>query len=70
MKESNQTEQWPAVPAEFAGQWIAWNHDRSRIVGQGRTATEALQRASRAGEDRPLLEKVPPADAVFIGGTR
>lgn len=60
----------PLVPIEFAGRWIAWDFDRSRIVASAATRREARDRAKEEGEQRPVLAKVPSANEVFIGGVR
>ena len=65
----NQTEaQQPAcVPRKYAGQWIAWNRDRTAIVGSGTTLQEAQAAARRVGEADPGFEWVPPANRRIIG---
>ena len=60
----------PSVPAEYCGRWIAWNHDRTRIVASGTTLTEARAAARQAGETRPFLTKAPEAHVRFVGGLR
>ncbi len=60
----------PLVPREFAGCWIAWNHEQTKIVASGRTLTEARQAAESAGESAPILAKAPRADVRFLGGVR
>ena len=58
----------PIVPKKYAGQWIAWDHDQTRIIASGRTFAEVLDAARAAGEPDPLLEKVPRSDVRFVGG--
>jgi len=60
----------PSVPVEYCGRWIAWNHDRTRIVASGTTLTEARAAARQAGETRPFLTKAPEAHVRFVGGLR
>ena len=55
------------VPLEYAGQWIAWNPDGTRIVASGRTLQEAAQAAATAGESQPVFAKVPKAEVRFAG---
>ena len=57
----------PTVPIEYAGMWIAWDHEMSRIVATGNTLAEVLQYAKEAGESDPVLDKVPPANTRLIG---
>lgn len=58
----------PVVPKEFAGRWIAWDREQTRIVATGRTFAEAKQAADEVGESEPLLAKAPRADVRFVGG--
>jgi hypothetical protein len=60
----------PVVPRKYAGQWIAWNRDRTAIVASGRTFDEARRAAEAAGEAAPILAKAPRADVRFLGGVR
>jgi hypothetical protein len=60
----------PIVPKDYAGQWIAWNPEQTKIVASGRTFREAWEAARLAGESNALLDKVPRADVRFIGGLR
>jgi Family of unknown function (DUF5678) len=55
------------VPREYAGLWIAWDYEGTRIVASGRTIDEAAQAAAAAGETRPVFAKVPKADVRFVG---
>jgi hypothetical protein len=57
----------PFVPIKYAGQWIAWDHEETRIVASGRTFAEAKAAAEQAGESKPVLVKAPLADVRFVG---
>lgn len=57
----------PTVPREYAGKWIAWDHEMTRVVASGKTPREARDAAIKAGEARPILGKSPPADVRMIG---
>ena len=54
------------VPLEYAGKWLAWSQDASRIVAAGDTLDEARVAAERAGCMELVYEWVPPADERFI----
>jgi len=58
------------VPLKYSGQWIAWNRDRTRILGGGPTIEEAQTAARAAGEALPGYEWVPPADRRIVGRSR
>ena len=57
----------PVVPLEYAGRWLAWNRELTRIVASGSTFDEAHDAAIAAGEPRPVLGKAPRADVWFVG---
>lgn len=60
----------PRVPKEYAGKWIAWNSQRTRIVASGATFAEVTQAAEAAGELNPIFAKAPRASVRFLGGRR
>ncbi len=54
------------VPAEYAGEWIAWNEDRTEILAHGAEMNDVRQQALTRGCLRPVLQKVPRGP--FVGG--
>ena len=44
------------VPLEFAGQWVAWNEDRTQIIAHSREFGVARAEAIRAGCQDPLMQ--------------
>lgn len=58
------------VPLEYCGKWIAWSHDRTKIVASGRTYGETRKAAEAVGEPRAYLTKAPEAATRFVGGHR
>jgi hypothetical protein len=58
------------VPIEYAGAWIAWNHDKTRIVGSGATLEDAKRVAEAAGETQPSFAKVPKTNVRLVGMQR
>jgi hypothetical protein len=42
-----------------AGEWIALSSDQTRIMGHGVTVDDAVKAAKLAGEDNPVLLKMP-----------
>jgi hypothetical protein len=67
---SNKTSRIPVVPRKYAGKWIAWNYDGTRILAAADDLATAENTARDAGESRPRLERVPPADVRIVGGAR
>ena len=57
----------PVPPLEFHGKLVAWDHNGMKIVAAGDTFAEVKAKALAAGEVRPRYERIPPADARFIG---
>ena len=57
----------PVPPAELHGKLVAWNQEGNEIVASGDTFAEVKAKALAAGEKRPRYERIPPADAHFIG---
>jgi hypothetical protein len=53
------------VPAEYAGEWIAWNEDGTKIVAHGAGMTAVWQQAVARGCSRPTLHKIPRGP--FVG---
>ncbi|MBZ5629419.1 MAG: DUF5678 domain-containing protein [Acidobacteriia bacterium] len=46
--------------------WIALSSDESRIVAVGDTFADAATKAHEAGEDDPLILKMPPQNAATV----
>jgi hypothetical protein len=67
MAKPSQLKHPPVVPREYAGQWIAWDRQQTRIVAHGRTFAEVQQAAVAAGERDALFAKAPKADQSGIG---
>ncbi|MGB9119240.1 MAG: hypothetical protein WCE73_01355 [Candidatus Angelobacter sp.] len=42
-----------------AGEWIALSFDQTRIMGHGETVDDAVKAAKMAGEDKPVLLRMP-----------
>lgn len=55
------------APIEFAGQWVAWNDDRTEIVAHGDDSEGVWAAAIAVGEKNPLLEKVRRPGVSFVG---
>jgi hypothetical protein len=60
----------PIIPIEYAGLWIAWSQDRTRIVASGHTLDDAIRAAEATSEKEPSYEKAPKANVRFVGGLR
>jgi hypothetical protein len=67
MKSLATQHQRPPAPAEFAGKWVAWDREETRIIASGTSLPEVRAQARAQGETDPLFEKVPRLDAHFVG---
>lgn len=55
------------APAEYAGEWVAWNEDETRIVAHGTELAKVRAAAVAAGVDDPIFQKVRRPNAVHLG---
>jgi hypothetical protein len=53
------------APLEYAGQWVAWNKDRTRIIAHGSSFGETRSQAIAAGYEEPLMQRI--LAAAFVG---
>lgn len=57
------------APVEFAGQWVAWNKERTQIVAHGTEMAAVHTAAVAAGHLNPILQRVRHPNIHFIGMT-
>lgn len=67
MNAIQKTEEIPIVPIEYAGQWIAWNEDHTKIIASAKGLREAHEKALRTGEEHFWMDKVPSSKDFFGG---
>lgn len=67
MNAIQKTKEIPIVPIEYAGQWIAWNEDHTKIVASGKTLREADENAIATEEKHLWFEKIPSSTDFFSG---
>ena len=56
------------APFEYAGQWVAWNNEQTKIVAHGPDLAGVHAAANAAGCSDAILEKVRKP-GLFIGAT-
>ena len=66
--ESRAAQLVPPVPKEYAGKWIAWNWERTTIIASGAARADVRKAALATGEQRPIIDKVPDPNRIFLGG--
>jgi hypothetical protein len=54
------------APVEYAGQWVAWNEDRTEIIAHGTDVAAVREAAIAAGHPMALLEKVHRPDRIHV----
>jgi hypothetical protein len=59
----------PAAPPEFAGQWVAWNKERTKIVAHGDDMAFVHRSAIAIGHPNAILQHVRRPEVTFIGTT-
>jgi hypothetical protein len=55
------------TPLEYAGQWVAWNKDRTSILAHGAKFGEVRGQAIAAGCSDPLMQRI--LGTPFVGKT-
>lgn len=55
----------PTVAKHYAGKWVVWNRQHSKIIASGSTLAEARQAATKISEEHPVFAKMPPG--LFVG---
>jgi hypothetical protein len=58
------------APLQYAGEWVAWNADRTRIVAHGRSLERVHAEAVAAGFAMPLLQKVLGESFIGVSPSR
>lgn len=54
------------APMEYAGQWVAWDHDQTRIVAHGTTLQEVWNAVAAAGVVDPVYQRVRRLDEHLV----
>ncbi len=51
---------------QYAGYFVALDHDRKRVLGKGHTAEEALEEARQQGIEDPILTRIPEDNKSYL----
>ena len=68
-KNINDPQRPKPAPVEYAGQWVAWNKQRTVIVAHGMNFTEVRAAAVTAGHPDAIFQSVRRPDERFVGAT-
>jgi len=66
---ANESPSLQPAPIEFAGQWAAWNKERTQIVAHGKDMAEVHRAAIATGHSNAVLQRVRHPNVLFIGAT-
>lgn len=55
------------APFEYSGEWVAWDREEKKIIAHGKDMAEVHRAAKAAGYADCVMQKVPPANAIFVG---
>lgn len=58
---------WTKIYKKYKGLWVALKSDEKTVVGSGKTAKEAWEKAQRAGYKRPIMTRMPPKIIPYVG---
>ena len=58
---------WTPIYNKYKGLWVALRDDEQTVVGSGKTAKEALEKARNGGYTDPILFRVPAKIVMFAG---
>ena len=56
---------WTKIYQKYKGKWVALKSDEKTVIGVGRTAKVALEKAKITGESSPILHRIPAIQSYF-----
>lgn len=58
---------WSRHFKKYRGLWLALKADEKTVVGSGKTAKEAVEKASKKGVADPILTRMPKDLESYVG---
>ena len=58
---------WTKLHRRFKGRWIALRDDEKTVIGTGKTAKEATEKARKKGVKDPILARIPDRFITYVG---
>ena len=58
---------WTKIYKKYKGLWVALKDDEKTVVGSGKTAKEALEKAQKMGYENPILTRMPEQLITYVG---
>lgn len=59
---------WTEIQKKYPGQWVALKDDEETVVGYGKTAREAMEKAAENDYPEAYLTFMPAEIHAYIGG--
>ena len=59
---------WTKIYKKYKGLWVALKDDEITVVGSGKTAREAWDKARTNGYKKPILTRMPDRLVSYVGG--
>jgi hypothetical protein len=58
---------WRKLYKKYRGLWVALKADEKTVIGSGKTAREAWQKAQKARYAKPILTRMPERLVTYVG---
>lgn len=58
---------WTDLYHKYRGQWVALRSDEKTVVGSGKTAKQAFDKAIAKGVVEPILTRLPDRLVPYVG---
>ncbi len=58
---------WTKIYTQYKGLWVALKDDEKTVVASGKTAKEALDKATKKGYPEPILTHMPKELVAYVG---
>lgn len=58
---------WTNLFKKYKGMWIALKTDEKSVVGSGKTAKQAWEKALHSGYSKPILTHMPAKLVTYVG---
>lgn len=60
---------WSKLYKKYKGQWVALADDEETVMGNGKTAKEARDKARARGYRKPIMARMPERLITYVGGS-
>ncbi len=60
---------WTKIYKKYKGLWVALAGDEETVMGSGKTAKEAWDKARARGYEKPIMTRMPERLITYVGGS-